>query len=262
MPTVKRSLGDLGIDFEMQSGLHFEAGLAPGLHHCVVDVPRETHLLLRLGGGYEDYLRSLRGMGMAQHAVHTDGTLPFWERCLGDDTPTLGYGALLEGLARDKMWLAAQRDFEASDDYRVITTLRWLYGVRKAAASVLYEQQLWQAEPGGALAADYEVRMSEALRAHWFGDESLQPLLDAPWSALSSAVQLRAEVFAAQLRAFLAREFDEEWWRSGRAARFIVQELWRVGRRHTAEELLGFMGYEGFDPGILWTEMAAVLSPL
>ena len=31
------------------------------------------------------------------------------------------------------------------------------------------------------------------------------------------------------------------------------------GRRHTAEELLGFMGYEGFDPAILWAEIAEVL---
>jgi hypothetical protein len=262
MPTVKRALGDLGVDIEMQSALHFEAGVAPWLRYCPVDIPREVHVLSRLSGGYEDYVRSLRGLGMAQHALHTDSSVPFWQRCSGDDTPTRAYGALLEGLTRDKTWLTAQLGYLASDDYRVISTLRSLHRVRHAAANALYEQQLWQAEPGGALAADYEVRMSEALRAHHFADEFLMPLLDAPWSMLSSAVQLRAEVFAAQLRAFLVREFDEEWWRSSRAARFIVQELWRVGRRHTAEELLGYMGYEGFDPGILWAEMAEVLAPL
>jgi hypothetical protein len=64
------------------------------------------------------------------------------------------------------------------------------------------------------------------------------------------------------LRAYLRREFDEEWWRSNRASRFLVQELWRPGRRHTAEELLGFMGYEGFDPSVLWSEFNEVLSPL
>jgi hypothetical protein len=73
---------------------------------------------------------------------------------------------------------------------------------------------------------------------------------------------LRAEVFCAQLRAYLAREFDEEWWRSNRAARFIKDELWRPGRRHTAEELLGFMGYEGFDATILAAEFEEVLRPL
>ena len=78
----------------------------------------------------------------------------------------------------------------------------------------------------------------------------------------SSAVSLRAEVFAAQLRAYLRREFDEEWWRSGRAASFIKDELWRPGRRHSAEELLGFMGYEGLDAGALWQQIGEVLTPL
>ena len=78
----------------------------------------------------------------------------------------------------------------------------------------------------------------------------------------ASAVWVRAEVFAAQVRAYLRREFDEEWWRSARAARFINEELWQPGTRHTAEELLGFMGFEGFDPVVLATEFETVLRPL
>jgi hypothetical protein len=44
--------------------------------------------------------------------------------------------------------------------------------------------------------------------------------------------------------------------------KFIVDELWRPGRRYSAGELLGFMGYEGFDPSVLWGQIAEVLSPL
>jgi hypothetical protein len=73
---------------------------------------------------------------------------------------------------------------------------------------------------------------------------------------------LRAAVFAAQLKLFLQREFDEEWWSSARAAKFIRDELWRPGQRHSAEELLGYMGYEGFDPSVLVTEFIEVLQPL
>jgi hypothetical protein len=220
-------------------------------------------VLLRLGGGYQDYLRSLRGLGMAQHGLHTDPTLPFWQRWLGDPTPTLAYGLLLEGVALERPWLLRHFEYEASDDFRVIGHLAWLFRVRRLAAEALYEQQLWQSEPGSSLAADFEVRMSEALRVRYFGDEYLLPLSDAPWSTLRSATRLRAEVFAAHVRAYLVREFDEEWWRSPRAANFIVQELWRIGRRYSAEELLGFMGYvEGFDAGILWSRFAEVLAPL
>ena len=90
-------------------------------------------------------------------------------------------------------------------------------------------------------------------------------LLDAPWSTLRAATALRAELFAAQTRQFLKREFDEEWWHSQRAARFIRDELWRPARRHTAEDLLGFMGFNpanGLDATVVEFEIAEVLAPL
>ncbi|HET6318640.1 MAG TPA: hypothetical protein VFG86_19465 [Chloroflexota bacterium] len=262
MPVLIRTFAGLGIDLESQSELHFEAGPQPGVRYCPVEMPGQVHVLLRLTGGYRDYLRSLRGLGIAQHALHTDPRLPFWQRWLGDDTPTLGYGLLLEGLVRDRAWLLAHVEYENSSDFRVIAHLAWLYRVRRLAASALYEQLVWHSEPGGSLAADFEVRMSEALRLRCFPDEYLRLLQNAPWSTLESAIGLRAEVFAAQLREYLAREFDEEWWRFSRAAKFLRDELWRPGRRHSAQELLGFMGFEGFDPGVLWGQIAEVLAPL
>jgi hypothetical protein len=39
----------------------------------------------------------------------------------------------------------------------------------------------------------------------------------------------------------------------------VVEELWRPGRRYTAEELLGFMGDAGFDASVLWREIDDVL---
>jgi hypothetical protein len=234
----------------------------PGVRWLPVSVPDEIHLLLRLVGGWQDVLRTLRGVGAAEHLVHTDPALQFWERSLGDETPTLGYGLLMESLVRDKAWLAARLDYAASDDFRVISHLAWLYRLRRQAALALYEQRLWRAEPGAEMAADFEETLSGATRVRHFADDYLQLLPGAPWSTLRTATWLRAEVFAAQLRVFLRREFDEEWWRSNRAARFIKDELWRPGRRHTAEELLGFMGYEGFDPAILASEFEEVLRPL
>jgi hypothetical protein len=105
--------------------------------------------------------------------------------------------------------------------------------------------------------------MSAALRSRQFSEEYLRLLLGAPWSTLRAATWLRAEVFAVQLRAYLQAEFDEEWWRSARAANFIKDELWRPGRRHTADELLGFMGCAGLsDPTLLTAQFEEVLRPL
>jgi hypothetical protein len=199
---------------------------------------------------------------MAEHLAHSDASLRVWERWLGDATPTAGYGCLLEGLLRDRTWLVQRLEYDASDDFRVIAHLEWLRRVRGLAATALFEQRLWQAEPGASMAAEYEESLSTATRIRHFGDTYLGLLAGAPWSTLDSAMLLRAEVFAAQLRLFLKREFDEEWWRSNRAAHFIKDELWRPGRRHSAEELLGFMGFEGFDPSVLAAEFLEVLQPL
>jgi hypothetical protein len=112
------------------------------------------------------------------------------------------------------------------------------------------------------MAATYEELLTAATRVRHFPDGYLGVVRGAPWSTLKAAVELRAEVFAAQVRAFLKREFDEEWWRASRAAQFLTDELWRPGRRHSAEELLGFMGFAGFDPAILAAEFEEVLRPL
>jgi hypothetical protein len=262
-PTLIRVLRDLGIELEEQTDLHIDYDFADTGVKCLpLDIPGDVHVLLRLIGGWQDWAHSLRGTGMAEHLVHADPSLRVWERWLGDETPTTGYGFLLEGLLRDRTWLTSRLEYAASDDFRVIAHLAWLYRVRRAAASTLYEQRVWQAEPGTSLAADFEESLSSATRVRHFSDEYLGLLLDAPWSTLQQAMMLRAEVFAAQLRLYLRHEFDEEWWRSNRAARFITDELWRTGRRHSAEELLGFMGYEGFDPTILTAEILEVLQPL
>jgi len=262
MPLLIRVFRDLGIELEEQTEIQLEYVPTPGVFCLPLDIPREVHVLLHLIGGWLDVAASLKGLGMAEHLVHSDPSLRVWERWLGDETPTIGYGLLLEGLVRDKTWLASRLEYTASDDFRVIAHLAWMYRVRRCSAAAVYHQRLWEAEPGASMAADFEESLSTATRVRHFGDEFLQVVLDGPWSALHPWTSLRAEIFAAQLRAYLQREFDEEWWRSNRAARFIKDELWRPGRRYSADELLGFMGYEGFNPSVLSAEFEEVLRPL
>ncbi|MBV9168666.1 MAG: hypothetical protein JOZ81_01110, partial [Chloroflexi bacterium] len=262
MPVLVRTMRDLGIDLEAQTELTLEKAAGSDLRTIVIGAPDEVHVVVPFVGGWQDLARCLRGLGCAQHSVHTDRTLPFWQRELGDATPGLAYGLLLEGLVRDRVWLTERVEYAASDDFRVISTIAWLYRVRKLAALTLYEQRLWAAEPGTATAADFEEALSSHLHVRHFADDYLLGLLNTPWSTLRSSVELRAECFAAQLRLWLKREFDEEWWRSGRAANFLKRELWRAGKRYTADELLGFMGFEGLDAGVLWSEVAEVLAPL
>lgn len=263
LPTVVWALRDLGLELSEQTGLTLDlderAAKAPGAWCIPVDVPRDVRVACRLVGGYQDFQAALRGVGQALHLLHADASLPFAERGLGDASTTLGYGLLLEGLVRDRVWLRERLQLTSSQDERIVAHLAWLYRVRRAAALTLYEERLWDAGATSSPAAAYVDILTEALHVRHFPEEHLLPLLGGPWGALRAATWLRAELFAAQLRHYLRREYDEEWFRDRHAARFLVQELWRPGRRHTAEELLGFMGYEGFDAGILWAEITEVL---
>jgi hypothetical protein len=262
MPTLIRVFRDLGLELEEETNIQLEYGPFPRTLCLPLDIPREVHVVLHPGGGWQDYARSLLGLGQAEHLAHADASLRVWERWLGDGAPTLGYGMLMEGLLRDRKWLASRLEYFASEDFQVIVHLAWLYRVRRTAATALYERRLWQAEPGASMAADFEQSLSEATRVRHFGEQYTRVLLESPWSTLRATTSVRAEIFAAQLRAYLKREFDEEWWRSSRAAHFIKDELWRPGRRHSADELLGFMGYEGFDAAVLAAEFQEVLRPL
>jgi hypothetical protein len=267
MPVVVGTLHDFGIDLEAQAGLHLDLAArgakAGGLHVVPIGVPEEIHVLARPLGGYIDYQRLLRGLGMAEHALNADRTLPFAQRWLGDPSVTLASGLLLERLTLEPEWLSERLEFTNHEDYRIVAYLAWLARIRVAAARLGFEQELWRGGPeAGGLNGDYEDAMSRALRLRPFGAERYVLLLGAPWSTLSSATWLRAELFAAQLVAYLRREFDGEWWRSPRAVRFVVEELWRPGRRHTVEELLGYMGYDGFDSSVLWGAIDEVLGPV
>ena len=253
---------ELGIELEEQTNLQRESLASTGVRVVPLEVPGDVRVLLRLVGGWQDFARTLRGLGMAEHLAHADASLRVWERWLGDETSTIGYGYLLESLVRNGTWLVQHLEYAANDDFRVISNLDWLRRVRTLAARARYEQRLWRGEPGTSTAADFEETLSGATRIRHFGDDYLLSLLHSPWSTFSDAIALRGEVFAAQLRLFLKREFDEEWWRSNRAVHFIKDELWRPARRHSAEELLGFMGFEGFDTSVLAGEILEVLQPL
>jgi hypothetical protein len=70
----------------------------------------------------------------------------------------------------------------------------------------------------------------------------------------AGARQMRAAIFGCQLGQFLEQEIDEEWYRSVRAGRFLV-DRWREGQRYTAEEIVRFLGFDGLDPSVLVAEL-------
>ena len=110
--------------------------------------------------------------------------------------------------------------------------------------TALYEQRLWQAEPGASMAADYEEALSGATRVAASSRRSTCGCCSArrgPRCAPRPGCAPRCSPRSCGVSCGASST------RSGGApaARrsFIKDELWRPGRRHTADELLGFMGY-------------------
>jgi hypothetical protein len=264
MPTMVRTFRELGIDIESHTAIKLDladrVGKTSGPSVFATEVPGDAQLLLRRTGGFRDYQALLYGLGMAESVVQVDPSFPFAERYLGDEVPSRGYGLLLSGLTLEPSWLRERLEFDDHYDYRIIATIGRLHEVRRAAAMVGYETQLWRdTAASGGLAEDYAERLSVALRMHVFPESYLTPLMGAPWNMFDASVDLLAHVFAAQLRQFLRKEFDEDWFKSPRAGRFLTQELWRPGRRYSAVELLGHMGFDGFQPSVLLNDMSEVL---
>src|SRR5919197_726939 len=92
--------------------------------------------------------------------------------------------------------------------------------------------------------------LSDHLMVRYFPEEYLADVDDGFYAAQ----YLRAWTFEAQLREYLKKEYDEEWFRAPRAGRFIRDELWRQGQKYTADELVRFMGYDELDPSVMLGE--------
>ena len=70
-----------------------------------------------------------------------------------------------------------------------------------------------------------------------------------------SADYLRAWIRSAQLRAYLRREVDREWWRHEGTGE-LLRDLFREGTRPTTEDVAARMGYDPLDVAPLVAELS------
>jgi hypothetical protein len=254
MPTITRAFWDLGIRLQDQSNIRLDLDDLPekvARSACFpIGVPDEAMVMLAPRGGVADYVALLEMLGQAERHAHADRTQSLVYRRLGDQAVVEGYGLLMSGLAGRPEWLTVRLEADATRDAVRLRAFERLYRLRRAAALHLYEVELRKAEEPDALETEYVDRLAEALAIRPFAERFLEPS-DDPWAG---ARHLRAAIFACQLGLFLEQEIDEEWYRSARAGRFLI-DRWREGQRYTAEELTRFLGFEGLDPSLLVAEL-------
>lgn len=258
LPTLITTLRDFGFDLEEQRNIMLDVERrptkSPRAFCSPVKIPTDVRLVLQPMGGHQDYDTLLHEAGHAEHFGNVDPALPFAYKWLGDSSVTEGYAFLLNYLSTDRLWLSRYLDFAESDDYRRFVLFQKLYMLRRYATKLLYEPELHRAAEPEALAERYADLFSEHLAVRYFPEEYLADLDDAFYSAQ----YLRAWTFEAQLREYLKREYDEEWFRAPKAGKFL-RDLWREGQKHTADELVRFMGYDQLDPELMLAEIREAL---
>lgn len=258
MPSVTRAFWDLGIRLEDQANVRLDLEDRPERitrSLCApIGVPDEVVAMLAPRGGVADYVGLFQAIGEAERHAYADRTQSIVYRRLGDAAVTEGYGLLFAGLLERPEWLTLRLEADATRDAIRLRAFERLYRLRAAAATHLYEVELRKAEEPDALETEYVDRMADALYVRPFREA----FLDVTDDPFRSAQHLRAALFGCQLGQFLAQDLDEEWFRSPRAGRFLI-DRWREGQRYTAEEFARFLGFDGLDPSLLVAELRAAL---
>jgi hypothetical protein len=200
-------------------------------------VPDEVILVVRPGGGPDDYAAYLHELGHALHFAYTDAALPVEYRRLGDTSVTEAYAFLFDGLLRERLWLRRFAGVSQPRDLLRFTALHKLWYLRRYAAKLEYELLLHAGASLRTAADVYRDLLTAATLAEWPRELYLADV--DPF--FYAARYLRAWIFEAQLRDLLRERFDEEWYRNDRTGPFL-RELWRQGQRATLEALSETLG--------------------
>ncbi len=253
------TLGRLGFDLEAQSGIKLDLDDRPqkSPRACVIasDPPSVVHLITRAQGGLHDYQAFLHEAGHALHYAGCDPALPYAFRKLSrDHALTEIYSYILEAISREPAWHAEHfglTDEEASRNAEATVFLEALL-FRRYAAKLQFELAFWGrfADDAGT-SAGYSERLTEATGVFYRPDAFLSDM-DA---GFYSADYLRAWIRSAQLRAYLAREVGDGWWRSPETGRRL-RALFAEGTRPLSEEIAERLGFDPLDTGPLVAELS------
>lgn len=240
LATVRTQLGAMGLDADAGARVRYDVGDRPGKRaraFCApVRVPDEVYLVLRPQGGAGDWRTLLHEIGHALHFANASAALPFEDRWAGDNSVTEGYAMLFDHLTHDAGWLLRQTELGRvrTADYRRSAAFEELHFLRRYAAKLLYELQLYAGAASWESLADlYAESLGAATR---FRYRAADAFVDVD-PRFYSARYLRAWQLQAVLAGVLRERFDEDWWRNPRAGPFLVRELWAEGQRERADAI-------------------------
>jgi hypothetical protein len=252
------TLSKLGFDLASDQNIRLDLEDRPqkSPRACVIasDPPQLVHLITRAQGGLHDYQAFLHEAGHALHYAGCDPSLPYtYRRISRDHALTEIYSYIIEAISREPAWHAEYfglSDEEAQANAEATTFLEALL-FRRYAAKLAFELQFWaRFGDDGGTPDGYSELLTEATGVRYPRENFLSDM-DA---GFYSADYLRAWIRSAQLRAYLAREVGEDWWRSSQTGD-ILRDLFREGTKPTSEEIAARLGFDPLDTKPLLHEL-------
>jgi len=258
VPVCMETLSRLGFQLADEPNIRLDLDDRPqkSPRACVIasDPPQIVHLITRAQGGVHDYQAFLHEAGHALHYAGCDPSLPYTFRRLSrDHALTEIYSYILEAISREPRWHAEHfglSDGQALENSEATIFLEALL-FQRYVAKLRFELRFWArfADDGGT-PDGYEEQLTSATGVSYRSDGYLADM-DA---GFYSADYLRAWIRSTQLRAYLIREFGEDWWRRKATGDFL-RALFVEGTRPTSEEVAHRLGYEPLDTTPLVDEL-------
>ncbi|MBI6545169.1 MAG: hypothetical protein HY692_00155 [Cyanobacteria bacterium NC_groundwater_1444_Ag_S-0.65um_54_12] len=257
--TLESTLTNLGLDLRhVTCDLEKRPKKSPRAFCAPVRIPAEVYLVVSPDGGANGYSALFHEAGHALHFSHCAPDLSYEFRYLGDYSVTEAFAFTFEHLLLEEGWLSNHTGLTTKQisDYRQHAYRQLLFMVRRYAAKLCYELQLHDEREIAGKEKLYVESLQKALMIrhypeYWLYDTD---------GGFYSAYYLRAWILAAQLRAFLRRNFGEHYFHNLAAGR-ALRDLWQMGQRFSAQEIARQIGFDDMDSQLLADEIANVLQP-
>ena len=237
VPALRGTLASLGIDLDAQDNVHLDVEerptKTPRAFCAPIEIPGKVMLVIQPQGGPDDWYALFHEAGHTEHFAFTSPDLLVEEKRLGDNAVTEGWAMLFDHLIDDRAWLTHLLDFPRPETFAAEGAVQLLFFVRRYCAKLLYELEFHAAPDVTQLRPRYVELLGDALKVEPSPTDYLADI-DSGYYVIS---YLRAWAFSAQMTTFMREELGSDWFRK-REAGLLLTDLWALGQKPTADELL------------------------
>jgi hypothetical protein len=250
LPALEATLEGLGVDIHAQPNVELDVEhrekKSPRAFCAPIEVPDRVVLVIQPIGGVDDWRALFHEAGHTEHFALTSADLTMEERRLGDNAVTEGWASLFDHLVSDPTWLDRTISFPSPKAFTAEAAAQELWFLRRYCGKLLYELELYVADDIESMRSRYVEILSGALKV---SPSPTDWLFDVD-PGFYCTEYLRSWAFEAQIRFHLCEKFGYDWFAKP-AAGSLLRELWSLGQKPTADELLADVTGAGI-------EMAAV----